>query len=80
MASRRHGEDVELITSARPGLTESQRVRRRRYAWIMGTCLTLIVLAWFVVRLWSTGLAVAMSLVAMVLPPIAAFVANRGAD
>ena len=76
--TRRDEEHVELITSARPGLSESQRVRARRYAWIMGTCLT--VLAWFVVRLWSTDLAVAMSVVAMVLPPVAAIVANRGAD
>jgi len=76
----RRDREVPQVTDARPGLAESQRVRRRRYAWIMGTCLTLIVLAWFVVRLFSTDLAVAMSLIAMVLPPIAAYVANRGAD
>jgi hypothetical protein len=51
--------------------------RRRRYFWLMGTCVLLLVLAWFVVRLWSTTLAVAMSAVALVIPPFAAIVANR---
>ena len=46
----------------------------------MGTCLTLFVLAWTVVRLFSPGLAVAMSVVAMLIPPFAAVVANWGAD
>ncbi len=68
------------VTSARRGLRESQAIRRRRYFWIMGACLTLIVLAWTVVRFVSTEAAVAMSLVAMVLPPVAAIVANRGAE
>ncbi|QWC86832.1 hypothetical protein KLP28_05730 [Nocardioidaceae bacterium] len=45
---------------------------------MMGTCLTLIVLAWGVVRFFSTTAAVVMSLVAAVIPPIAAIVANRG--
>lgn len=44
----------------------------------MGTCLALIVSAWTVVRLWSVPLAVAMSVVAAVLPPIASVVANFG--
>ena len=61
---------------------QSERLRRRRrwYFTLMGTCLTLIVLAWFVVRLWSTTAAVAMSVVAAVLPPVAAVVANWGED
>lgn len=45
----------------------------------MGACLLLILLAWNVVRLWSTAAAVAMSVVAALLPPVAAFVANQGA-
>jgi hypothetical protein len=76
----RDREEPVSVTTARRGLSERQRIRRRRYFAIMGVCLTLIVLAWCVVRLFSTGLAVAMSMVAMVLPPIAAFVANRGAE
>jgi Family of unknown function (DUF6343)/Protein of unknown function (DUF3099) len=57
-----------------------EKTRARRYLLIMGTCLTLIVLAWGVVRLWSVTAAVIMSMIAMVLPPIAAIVANSGWD
>lgn len=46
----------------------------------MGLCLTLFVLAWGVVRLVSVPLAVAMSVVAMAIPPIAVIVANRRED
>ncbi len=62
--------------------SRSERLRRRQrwYALLMGTCLTLLVLAWCLVRLWSTTAAVLMSAVAAVLPPIAAVVANWGAD
>ncbi|WP_344779050.1 DUF3099 domain-containing protein [Nocardioides panacisoli] len=61
---------------------QSARLRRRRrwYFALMGVCLVLIVLAWNVVRLWSTTAAVVMSVVAAVLPPIAAVVANWGED
>ncbi len=52
--------------------------RKRAYFWLMGTCLVLILLAWNVVRLWSTTAAVVMSLVAAVIPPIAVMVGNRG--
>jgi hypothetical protein len=45
----------------------------------MGGCLALILLAWNVVRLWSTTAAVVMSIVAALIPPIAAMVANLGA-
>jgi hypothetical protein len=53
--------------------------RRRAYFWLMGTCILLIVLAWNVVRLWSTTAAVVMSVVAAVIPPAAAIIANTGA-
>lgn len=52
--------------------------RRRAYFTIMGTCIVLIVLAWNVVRLWSTTIAVVMSVVAAALPPIAVIVGNLG--
>jgi len=52
--------------------------RKRAYLILMGTCLTLFVLAWSVVRLYSTAAAVAMSAVAAVIPPIAVIVANHG--
>lgn len=45
----------------------------------MGTCLTLFVLAWAVVRHFSEPVAVGMSVVAAVIPPVAAIVANAGA-
>ena len=59
-----------------------KRLRRRRhwYFALMGACVVLILLAWNVVRLWSSTAAVAMSVVAAVLPPIAVIVANWGED
>ncbi|XVQ07815.1 DUF3099 domain-containing protein [Spirillospora sp. CA-255316] len=56
------------------------RRRKMAYGIMMGTCLTLFVLAWAVVRLFSPPLAIAMSVVAMVIPPFAAVVANWGVD
>jgi hypothetical protein len=69
-----------------PSLTPTRRrrepvpveVRRRRYLVLMATCVTLFALAGFVVRLFSTPLAVAMCVVAAVIPPVAAIVANTG--
>jgi hypothetical protein len=52
--------------------------RKTLYLLLMGTCILLIVLAWNVVRLFSVPAAVAMSAVAMVIPPIAVIVGNRG--
>jgi hypothetical protein len=52
--------------------------RRRVYLVLMALCLALVLLAWNVVRFVSVPLAVAMSVVAAVLPPAAAFVANAG--
>jgi hypothetical protein len=54
--------------------------RRKLYIWLMGSCLVLIGLAWFVVRLFSIPTAIGMSAVAAVLPPIAVIVANWGQD
>lgn len=51
--------------------------RRRAYFLMMGGCLFLFVSAWAFVRLWSIPAAVAMCVVAMVIPPVAAIVANR---
>ncbi|MFD3455900.1 hypothetical protein ACFWVC_27445 [Streptomyces sp. NPDC058691] len=44
---------------------------------MMSGCVLLFVLAWSVVRLWSVPVAVGMCVVAMLIPPIAAIVANR---
>lgn len=52
---------------------------RRAYFWLMGACITLILLAWYVVRLWSTTAAIVMTAIAALIPPAAAIVANIGA-
>ncbi len=49
----------------------------RRCVTLMGTCLTLVFLSRAVVRPFSTTLSVALRVVAMVIPPVAAVVANR---
>lgn len=54
--------------------------RRSAYFWMMGICIVLILLAWFVVRFFSIPLAVGMSVVAAVIPPAAAIVANWRED
>jgi Protein of unknown function (DUF3099) len=52
--------------------------RNVAYAVIMGTCLVLVILAWTVVRLYSVTAAIVMSIVAALMPPVAAMVANAG--
>ena len=59
----------------------SRHTREHVYLAMMGTCVVLVVLAWTVVRLFSPGLAIAMSVVAAFIPPFAVMVANaRGRD
>jgi hypothetical protein len=55
-----------------------QRPRRRAYFVMMGICLVLIILAWMVIWRFSILAAVIMSAVAVVIPPLAAIVANNG--
>lgn len=50
---------------------------RKAYVLVMGTCVALILLAWFVVRLYSIRAAVILSIIAAPLPPIAVMLANR---
>ena len=76
---RQRQRPVRLTHVAR-GLSERQATRKRWYFAIMGLCLLLILLAWNVIRLYSTTAAVVMSVVAAVLPPIAAVVANWHED
>jgi Protein of unknown function (DUF3099) len=52
--------------------------RHKLYFWLMGICVALIVLAWQVVRYFSTTAAIVMSIVAAVIPPTAVIVANWG--
>lgn len=72
------GATSHLATPAYGGGVQRSS-RRKAYFWLMGTCLVLIVLAWNVVRLWSTAAAVAMSVVAAVLAPVAVIIGNLGA-
>ncbi len=58
----------------------SERRRRRLYFSIMIPCLTLIIVAWSIVQFFSTTAAIIMSVIAMVLPPFAAIMANAGRD
>ncbi|MCF6522690.1 DUF3099 domain-containing protein [Streptomyces sp. JJ36] len=51
--------------------------RRVRYFVLMGICLVLFVSAWGFVRFWSVPAAIAMCVVAMVIPPAAVIVGNR---
>jgi len=73
-----------VLASARPTLAGGgyRRAvnRKKAYFVLMGSCLVLIVLAWNVVRHFSVPIAVAMSIVAAVLPPTAAVVANWGRE
>jgi len=52
--------------------------RKTAYFLLMGVCVVLILLAWNVVRFYSTTAAVVMSVVAAVIPPAAAIVGNWG--
>jgi hypothetical protein len=54
------------------------RTRARAYGIMMGVCLVLLVLAWTLIWRYSTIAAVAMSAVALVIPPVAAIIANAG--
>ncbi|MFG2820647.1 DUF3099 domain-containing protein [Kitasatospora sp. NPDC048365] len=51
--------------------------RHVRYFVMMGVCVGLFALAGGLVRLWSVGAAIALCLVAMVIPPVAAILANK---
>ncbi|MFB4310035.1 DUF3099 domain-containing protein [Actinomadura sp. GTD37] len=64
----------------RPPGDRPARRRKIAYGVMMGTCLTLFVLAWAVVRDWSHTAALVMSAVALVIPPFAAIVANWNID
>ena len=63
----------------RTGRATPEAVRQRRYFVLMGLCLTLLLVAWLVVRLYSTTATVILTVIAMVIPPVAAIVANAGA-
>lgn len=53
---------------------------RRVYVVLMSVALTLIVLAWNLVRLWSVPAAIVMSIVAGILLPVAVILTNAGRE
>lgn len=75
VAARDLGNVIDVIAPEDPAMT---RHRRRVYFAIMGPCIFLIVVAWAIVSFFSTTAAVIMSVIAMVLPPAAAIMANAG--
>jgi Family of unknown function (DUF6343)/Protein of unknown function (DUF3099) len=78
--------DESSAERAEPRALTPVRTRRRRYVAMMGTCLVLIVLAWTWVHIYSITAALLMTLVAALIPPIAAIITNadspilRGGD
>ena len=72
----------QRVTATGVRRPQSERLRRRQrwYFALMAACVILILLAWNLVRLWSTTAALVMSVVAAVLPPVAVVIANWGED
>jgi type II secretory pathway component PulM len=62
----------------RQGKPLSLGTRERAYLVMMGACVLLIVLAWTLIWRYSVTAAIVMSAVALVVPPVAAIVANSG--
>ncbi len=65
----------EAFRRDEPG-PEPPRTDKRRYFVLMGVCIALFVVSWAVVARYSVLAAVIMSAVALVIPPLAAIVAN----
>lgn len=53
-------------------------LRDRAYFILMGLCIVTVILAWTVVGRFSVTAAVLMSVVAMVIPPVAIIIVNAG--
>jgi len=62
----------------RQGKPLSLGTRERAYLVMMGACVLLIVLAWTLIWRYSVIAAILMWAVALVIPPVAAIVANSG--
>ena len=52
--------------------------RNRAYFLLMGGCIAAVILSWTVIRLFSVTAAIIVSLAVLIIPPIAAIVANAG--
>jgi hypothetical protein len=52
--------------------------RNRLYFILMGGCIAVVILSWTVVRLFSVTAAIILSVAVLVVPPVAAIIANAG--
>ena len=52
--------------------------RNRVYLLLMAGCITVVILSWTVIRLFSVTAAVVLSVAVMLVPPIAVIIANAG--
>ncbi|WP_084316422.1 DUF6343 family protein [Actinospica robiniae] len=69
-------EPSERAEPAEPPVPVSPARRRTRYLVMMGVCLLMLIVAWTWVRFYSVPAALIISVVAALVPPIAAVVAN----
>jgi hypothetical protein len=65
------------MTGPPPGKVGAM-TRNRIYFLLMGGCITAVVLAWTVVRIFSVTAAIVISVIVGLVPPIAAIIANAG--
>ncbi|HEY1641730.1 MAG TPA: DUF3099 domain-containing protein [Streptosporangiaceae bacterium] len=52
--------------------------RNRLYFALMGGVIVAVILSWTVIRLFSVTAAIVVSVAVMIIPPVAAIVANAG--
>ena len=64
----------------RPGRPLGLETRQRTYLAMMGGVVLLIVLSWTLIWRFSLLAAIIMSAVALVVPPVAAIIANAGPE
>jgi hypothetical protein len=64
------------VTGDEPDMPRPSRGDKRWYFALMAVCIGLFVLSWAVVDRYSAVAAVIMTIVALIIPPFAAIVAN----
>ena len=64
------------MTDSDQGGGQGSRGDKRMYFILMGICIGLFILSWAVLDRYSTAAAVIVSIVALIIPPFAAIIAN----
>ena len=64
------------MTGSDQGGGQAPRADKRMYFILMAICIGLFVLSWAVLDRYSTAAAVIVSIVALIIPPFAAIIAN----